>query len=155
MRTGGEKLFQNFAGNTMEYVDRETGELVPCLVFVATLPASDYGYILFVHSQCTEDLVYAVTQCLKYLGDVPKMLVPDNLKSAVVKTDRYEPSLKPSDGGNGKPLRYHCRPCPSRTPQVQDKRGWNLNVCVCRTPQRDLLFPRRTQLDSFPQVEGA
>ena len=93
MRTGGEKLFQDFAGNTMEYVDRETGELVPCLVFVAKLPASDYGYTLFVHSQCTEDLVYAVVQCLKYLGDIPKILVPDNLKSAVVKTDRYEPSL--------------------------------------------------------------
>lgn len=61
--------------------------------FVATLPASDYGYILFVRSQRTEDFVYAITQCLKHLGGVPKMLVPDNLKAAVVKTDRYEPSL--------------------------------------------------------------
>ncbi|MBM6884257.1 transposase, partial [Bacteroides caecigallinarum] len=60
---------------------------------VATLPASDYGYILFVRSQRTEDFVYAITQCLKHLGGVPKMLVPDNLKAAVVKTDRYEPSL--------------------------------------------------------------
>ena len=93
MRTGGEKLFLDFAGDTMGYVDRETGEPVPCQVFVATLPASDYGYILFVRSQCTEDFVYAVIQCLKHLGGVPKMLVPDNLKSAVVKTDRYEPSL--------------------------------------------------------------
>lgn len=93
MRTGGEKLFLDFAGDTMGYVDMETGEVVQCQAFVATLPASDYGYILFVRSQRTEDFVYAITQCLKHLGGVPKMLVPDNLKAAVVKTDRYEPSL--------------------------------------------------------------
>ena len=94
MRTGGEKLFLDFTGDTMGYIDLETGEMVQCLkAFVATLPASDYGFLLFVPSQRTEDFVYAITQCLKHLGGVPRMLVPDNLKAAVVKTDRYEPSL--------------------------------------------------------------
>ena len=51
MRTGGEKLFLDFAGDTMGYVDMETGDVVQCQAFVATLPASDYGYILFVRSQ--------------------------------------------------------------------------------------------------------
>ena len=41
--------------------------------------ASDYGFLLFVPSQRTEDFVYAITQCLKHLGGVPRMLVPDNL----------------------------------------------------------------------------
>lgn len=36
--------------------------------FVASLPASDYGYILFVPSQRTEDFVYAILQGLKYSG---------------------------------------------------------------------------------------
>ena len=67
MRTGGEKLFLDFAGDTMGYVDMETGEVVQCQAFVATLPASDYGYILFVRSQRTEDFVYAIMQCLKHL----------------------------------------------------------------------------------------
>mgnify|MGYP002347441073 FL=1 len=93
MRSGGEKLFLDFTGDTMGYIDMETGEMVQCQAFVATLPASDYGYLLFVPSQRTEDFVYAITQCLKHLGGVPKMLVPDNLKAAVIKTDRYEPSL--------------------------------------------------------------
>lgn len=92
-RTGGEKLFLDFTGDTMGYIDMETGEAVKCQAFVATLPASDYGYLLFVPSQRTEDFVYAITQCLKHLGGVPRMLVPDNLKAAVVKTDRYEPSV--------------------------------------------------------------
>lgn len=93
MREGGEKLYLDFTGDTMSYVDMESGEIVQCQAFVATLPASDYGYLLFVPSQRTEDFVYAITQCLKHIGGVPKMLVPDNLKAAVVKTDKYEPSL--------------------------------------------------------------
>ena len=93
IRTGGEKLFLDFAGDTMGYVDMETGETVQCQAFVATLPASDYGFVLFVPSQRTEDFVHATVQCLRHLGGVPKMLVSDNLKAAVVKTDRYEPSL--------------------------------------------------------------
>ena len=93
MRTGSEKLFLDFTGDTMGYIDMETGEIVQCQTFVATLPASDYGYQIFVPSLRTEDFVYAIMQCLKHLGGVPKMLVPDNLKAAVIKTDRYEPSL--------------------------------------------------------------
>lgn len=93
MRAGGEKLFLDFTGDTMGYVDLRTGEIVQCQAFVASLPASDYGFLLFVPSQRTEDFVHATIQCLKHLGGVPKMLVPGNLKAAVVKTDRYEPSL--------------------------------------------------------------
>jgi hypothetical protein len=73
MRAGGEKLFLDFASDTMSYVDIETSELVPCQAFVATLPASDYDFILFVPSQRTEDFVYAIIQCLNHLGGVPKI----------------------------------------------------------------------------------
>lgn len=41
MRTGGEKLFLDFTGDTMGYIDMETGEIVQCQAFVATLSASD------------------------------------------------------------------------------------------------------------------
>ena len=118
-RTGGEKLFLDFTGDTMGYIDRETGEVVQCQAFVATLPASDYGYLLFVPSQRTEDFVYAITQCLKHLGGVPKMLVPDNLKAAVVKTDRYEPSLNRvlEDMGN----HYGTVVVPARPVHPKDK----------------------------------
>lgn len=77
----------------MGYVDIKTGEIIQCQAFVAVLPASDYGFLLFVPSQRTEDFIYAITQCLRHLGGVPHMLVPDNLKAAVVKTDRYEPTI--------------------------------------------------------------
>lgn len=119
MRAGGEKLFLDFTGDTMGYIDVETGEMVQCQAFVATLPASDYGYLLFVPSQRTEDFVYAVTQCLKHLGGVPRMLVPDNLKAAVIKTDRYEPSLNKvlEDMGN----HYGTVVVPARPVHPRDK----------------------------------
>jgi len=89
----GEKLFVDFCGDKMEYFDPQTGEIIPVQVFVACLPFSDYTFIMAVRSQTTEDFLYALAECLKHLGGSPKILVPDNLKAAVVKTDRYEPKL--------------------------------------------------------------
>ena len=119
LRTGGEKLFLDFTGDTMGYVNRETGEVVQCQAFVGSMPASDYGYLLFVPSQRTEDFVHAAVKCLRFLGGVPKILVPDNLKSAVVKTDRYEPSLNRvlEDMAN----HYGCVVLPTRPVHPRDK----------------------------------
>ncbi|GHU57390.1 transposase [Bacteroidia bacterium] len=88
-----EKLYVDFAGDTIDCVDRETGELVKTQVFVACLPYSDYAFIMAVPSQSTEDFLYALSHCLRHLGGSPKIVVPDNLKAAVVKADRYEPEL--------------------------------------------------------------
>lgn len=90
---GGEKIYFDYAGDTLSYIDLDTGEEVRVQTFVASLPASDYGYAICVPSQKTEDFVYAITMCLKSIGGVPKIWVPDNLKAAVVKTDKYEPTL--------------------------------------------------------------
>jgi hypothetical protein len=89
----GEKLYIDFAGDKMEYVDISTGEVVSCPVFVACLPYSDYSFAMAVRNQGTDDFLYALRCCLEHLGGVPQMLVPDNLKAAVVKTDRYEPDI--------------------------------------------------------------
>lgn len=89
----GDKLYIDFAGSTISYTDRQTGELIKCQVFVACLPYSDYGFAMAVHSQKVAEFIYALVCCLKALGGVPQALVPDNLKSAVIKTDRYEPDI--------------------------------------------------------------
>jgi transposase len=89
----GEKLFVDFAGDKQEYVDPQTGEIIPVHVFVACLPFSDYTFCMAVRQQTTEDFLHALACCLNHLGGCPKIVVPDNLKAAVVKTDRYEPQL--------------------------------------------------------------
>lgn len=89
----GEKLYVDFAGRKLHYIDQQTGELIYCQVFIACLPYSDYSFTIAVKSQSVEDFIYALGQCLHFLGGVPEVLVTDNLKSAIVKANRYEPDI--------------------------------------------------------------
>jgi hypothetical protein len=89
----GRELFVDFAGDRLEYIDLETGEIISVHVFVGCLPFSEYTFIMAVRNQTTDDFIYALSCCLKTLGGSPKILVPDNLKAAVIKADRYEPEL--------------------------------------------------------------
>jgi len=115
----GEKLFIDFAGDKLSYCDKASGELIPCEVFVATLPASDYCFAMAVASQCTEDFLYALEQCLIAIGGVPKMIVSDNLKASVIKANRYEPEINRAmeDFVN----HHGCTILPTRALRPQDK----------------------------------
>src|SRR5690554_2700406 len=79
-----EKLYIDFAGRTVAYIDRQTGEVIDCQFFVACLPYSDYAFAMAVPSQSTADFLFALGRCLEDLGGVPRLLVPDNLKAAVI-----------------------------------------------------------------------
>lgn len=89
----GDKLFIDFAGKKLSYVDRHSGEVVFCEVFVACLPYSDYGFAIAVPSQQIEDFIFALICCLIVLGGSAKVLVPDNMKTAVKKSSRYQPAI--------------------------------------------------------------
>lgn len=89
----GDKLFIDFAGSKLYYTDRSTGELVACEVFVACLPFSDYGFVMALPSQRIADFLYGLECCLIFLDGIPAALVPDNMKSAVIKACRYEPTI--------------------------------------------------------------
>lgn len=115
----GEKLFIDFAGNKLSYIDRETGEMIECQVFVACLPHSDYSFAMAVRSQNTGDFIYALSCCLHELGGVPQTLVPDNLKSAIIKANRYEPDINQAmeDFAN----HYGTTVTPTRARKPRDK----------------------------------
>ena len=66
-----EQLYIDFAGKKLQYVDKSTGALIECQVFVACLPFSDYCFAMAVPSQPTEDFLYALSRCLHHLGGVP------------------------------------------------------------------------------------
>ena len=89
----GEKLYVDFAGDMMEYIDIKTGTSQSVYIFIGCLPYSDYTFTIGVESQSTDDFLYALGRCLQELNGSPQILVPDNLKAAVVKTDRYEPEI--------------------------------------------------------------
>ncbi|KAF5277938.1 hypothetical protein FQR65_LT15904 [Abscondita terminalis] len=77
----------------LAYIDRDSGEIIKVQVFVAVLPYSNYSFAMAVPSQHTDDFLFALGKCLEHLGGVPQVLVPDNLKAAVIKADKYEPVL--------------------------------------------------------------
>jgi transposase len=89
----GEKVYVDFAGTPMEYIDPNTGEIVKVQTFVACLPYTDYAFAICVPSQKSEDFLYALTKLFNFLGGVPRIVVPDNLKAAVTRSDRYEPQI--------------------------------------------------------------
>lgn len=117
--TAGEKLFIDFAGARLSYIDRETGQVIYCQVFVACLPYSDYSFCMAVRSQCVEDFLYALDCCLREIGGVPKVLVPDNLKAAIIKASNYEPdvNLALEDFAN----HYMTTVIPARSRKPKDK----------------------------------
>lgn len=89
----GDKLFVDYAGQTLELVDRHSGEIVPVQFFVAILGASQLTYAEASMSQKKEDFITSVENALYYFGGVPAAIVPDNLKSAVIQSNRYEPTV--------------------------------------------------------------
>ena len=115
----GDKLYLDFAGKKLSYINKETGEEIFVQVFVACLPYSDYCFAMAVRSQKIEDFLHALRCCLKTLGGVPLTLVPDNLKAAVIKANAYEPDINRAleDFAN----HYGTTVTPARPLKPQDK----------------------------------
>jgi transposase len=89
----GDKLYVDYAGTRLNYVDEDTGEIKEAEVFVSTLGWSQMTYVEAVPSQRVEDFISACENALHFYKGAPMAIVPDNLKSAVFKANRYEPEL--------------------------------------------------------------
>lgn len=90
---GGEMLFVDYAGQTVEVIDRTSGEARTAQVFVAVLGASNYTYAEATWSQDLEDWIGSHVRTCEALGGVSELVVPDNLKSGVTSPCRYEPEV--------------------------------------------------------------
>ena len=89
----GEVLQFDYAGATIPWVDRQTGEVHQCQVLVAIFPFSQYTFAVALPSQKTADFVHGITRALDYFGGLPQGIVSDNLKAYVIKSDRYAPTF--------------------------------------------------------------
>ena len=92
----GEKLFVDYAGQTVDVVDAMTGEVKDAQVFVAVLGASSYSFCEATWTQTLPDWIGSHERAFKFFGGTPELLIPDNLKSGVAKACRYEPELNPT-----------------------------------------------------------
>lgn len=89
----GEKLFVDYAGDHMHLTDRDSGEQKPVEVFVAVLGCSGLVYAEASMGQTQAEFSMSVSNTFHYIGGVTACLVPDNLKSAVSRANKYEPKL--------------------------------------------------------------
>jgi len=92
----GEKLFVDYAGQTVPIIDSLTGEVRDAQIFLATLGASSYTFAEASMSQDLPSWVTTHVHAFEFFGGVPEILVPDNLKSGVAKACRYEPDINPT-----------------------------------------------------------
>ena len=91
----GEKLFGDYAGQTVEVVHPETGEIREAQIFVATLGASSYTYAEAHWAQDLPNWIGGHVRALTFVDGVPDVLVPDNLKAGVTHPNLYELDLNP------------------------------------------------------------
>lgn len=92
----GDKLFVDYAGQTIGIVDRGTGEVRHAQIFVAVLGCSNYTFAEATWTQTLPDWLGSHVRALEFFGGVPGAIVPDNLKSGVTRAHRYEPDLNPA-----------------------------------------------------------
>lgn len=124
----GEKMFVDFAGDKLYYIEPDTGRRVPVEVLLITLGYSNYTLAIGVRSQKKEHLIEGLVYLFSWLGAVAAALVPDNLKSAVTTPDRYEPVINETflDMAN----HYNMAVVPTRPVKPKDKAKVETHVNV-------------------------
>jgi len=115
----GEKMFVDYAGDTVQVHDRVSQKQRSAQIFVAVLGASNYFYAEATWSQCIEDWIGSHVRALNFFGGVPRAIVPDNLKSGVTKACFYDPDINITYAK----LARHYSTCilPARKRKAKDK----------------------------------
>jgi len=116
---GGEKLFVDYAGQTMMVTDPATGTERKAEIFVAALGASSYTFAHARWTQGLEDWIQSHILTFEDLGGVPEVVIPDNLKSGVSKANWYEPDINPTYAELA--AHYDLAVLPARVRHPQDK----------------------------------
>ena len=87
----GERLFVDYAGQTMPIINELTGEISRAQIFVAVLGASNYTFACATATQTAADWIGALIKSLAFIGGVPRLIVPDQARALIARPDRYEP----------------------------------------------------------------
>lgn len=124
----GEKLFVDFAGQTVPIVDGLTGEIRDAQIFVAVLGASNYTFCQAVFSQDLQNWVFCHTAAFEFFGGTTAIIVPDNLGSGVSKACWYEPDINPTYQDMAE--HYDIAVIPTRVARPKDKPKVEVGVQV-------------------------
>jgi len=115
----GEAMLVDWAGDRLEVINGNTGQSWLLEQFVAILGASELTYVEARESQKEQDWIRANEGAWHYFGGTTSALIPDNLKTAVIRPDPYEPGLNPVF--NDFALHYGVVIMPARVRRPRDK----------------------------------
>ncbi len=125
----GEKVFIDYSDG-LSFIDALTGEIIPTQLFVAVWGASNYTYAEATLSQTLPDWTRSHVHAFEYFQRVPRVLVPDNLKSGVNKACKYEPELNPTYAEMAE--HYGCAVLPARPYRARDKAKVEVGVLIAQ-----------------------
>jgi len=137
----GEKLYVDYAGLTLPLTDPKTGERHDGQVFVATLGASGYTYVEVTLTQSTQDWLGAHVRALAFFGGVPRVIVPDNLKTGVKHPGFYEPEMNRAYAEFAQ--HYGVAVIPARVRKPKDKAKVEVHVQIV---EREILAVLRDRV---------
>jgi transposase len=143
----GEKLFIDYAGQTVPIINPSTGEITQAQIFLATFGVSNYT---FAEASAAQDLPSWITchiHAFEFFGGVPEILVPDNLKAGVTNPCRYEPDINPTYLDLAQ--HYGATVIPARPAKPRDKAKVESAVLIA---ERWILAPLRNH-NFFSLVE--
>ena len=115
----GDKAFVDYSGKRIGIVDPSTGEIHEAEIFVAVLGASNLTYAEATWTQQLPDWTGAHVRMFRFFGGVPRLLVPDNLKSGVNKASFYDPEINRTYGAMA--AHYAVGVLPARRYKPRDK----------------------------------
>jgi transposase len=124
----GEKLFVDYAGQSVAVIEPATGEVQQAQIFVAVMGASNYTYAEAQAAQSLPNWIGGHVRALAHLGGVPEVVVPDNLKAGVKSPHRYEPDLNPTYQEFAR--HYGLAVIPTRVGKPKDKAKVEVGVQV-------------------------
>ena len=124
----GEKGFVDWAGATIPVHDPVTGEVWPASLFVMVLGASSYTYAEATRDQQLTAWISAHIHAFEYFSGVPRLLVPDNLRTGVSRACRYDPDLNPTYQEMA--MHYQVGVVPARPYRARDKAKVEVGVQI-------------------------
>lgn len=149
--TYGEVAYVDYSGKTAKFTDPTTGITHDVQIFVGVLGGSGYTYCEATLTQNLRDWIDSHVRMFAFFGGVPRVVVPDNLKSAVSKADRFSPVINASY--NGMCSHYGTYVIPARVGEPRDKAKGEGGVLLM---QRYVLAKmRKRQFFSLDEVNEA
>ena len=92
-RAPGEQVEVDWAGDKAYIIDPSTGKERAVSIFVGVMSYSQYAYAEACYDEKTPSWINSHIHMFEYFGGVPKILIPDNCKTAVVHNNSREQVL--------------------------------------------------------------